>query len=140
MMTLRLADLAQVLDARLIGGDLEITAVSTDTRTLGKGAVRRAAWRAFRRPRFLRPGCSAGASALLVERELPLAIPQLVVADTSRAGSPRQAGARADQPESAGHHRQLWQDHGEGDGDRHPAPEGEVLATAGNFNNEVGCR
>ena len=39
MMTLRLADLAQVLDARLIGGDLEITAVSTDTRTLGKGAL-----------------------------------------------------------------------------------------------------
>lgn len=31
MMTLRLADLAQALDARLIGEDGEITAVSTDT-------------------------------------------------------------------------------------------------------------
>ena len=39
MMTLRLADLAQVIDARLIGEDGEITTVSTDTRTLGKGAL-----------------------------------------------------------------------------------------------------
>lgn len=39
MMTLRLAELAQVLDARLIGEDGAITAVSTDTRTLGAGAL-----------------------------------------------------------------------------------------------------
>lgn len=83
MMTLRLADLAQVLDARLIGEDGEITTVSTDTRTLGKGAL----FVALRGERFdahdfCEQAVAAGASALLVERELPLAIPQLVVTDS----------------------------------------------------------
>ena len=83
MMTLRLAELAQVLDARLIGEDGAITAVSTDTRTLGAGAL----FVALRGERFdahdfCEQAVAAGASALLVERELPLAIPQLVVTDS----------------------------------------------------------
>ena len=83
MMTLKLAELAQVLDARLIGDDGEITAVSTDTRTLGAGAL----FVALRGERFdahdfCEQAVQAGASALLVERELPLAIPQLVVTDS----------------------------------------------------------
>ena len=77
MMTLRLAELAQVLDARLIGDDGEITVVSTDTRTLGAGAL----FVALRGERFdahdfCEQAVQAGASALLVERELPLAIGQ----------------------------------------------------------------
>ena len=71
---------------------------------------------------FCDQAVAVGASALLVERELPLAIPQLVVGDTLKgAWASGQAGARAHQSESARHHRQLWQNHGEGDGDGHPA-------------------
>lgn len=56
MMTLRFAELAQVLDARLIGEDGAITAVSTDTRTLGAGALFVALRGGVSMPRFLRAG------------------------------------------------------------------------------------
>lgn len=75
MMTLRLAELAQVLDARLIGDDGEITVVSTDTRTLGAGPVVALRGERFDAHDFCEQAVQAGASALLVERELPLAIP-----------------------------------------------------------------
>ena len=86
MMTLRLADLAQVLDARLIGGDHEITAVSTDTRTLGKGAL----FVALRGERFdghdfAYDAAMRGAAALLVEHAVAVELPQVVVADTQLA-------------------------------------------------------
>ncbi len=140
MMTLRLADLAQVLDARLIGGDLEITAVSTDTRTLGKGAL----FVALRGERFdahdfCDQALAAGASALLVERELPLAIPQLVVADTLKGlGRLGKLVRERINPKVLAITGSCGKTTVKEMATAILRGEGEVLATAGNFNNEVG--
>lgn len=140
MMTLRLADLAQVLDARLIGGDHEITAVSTDTRTLGKGAL----FVALRGERFdahdfCDQAVQAGASALLVERELPLAIPQLVVADTLKGlGRLGKLVRERINPKVLAITGSCGKTTVKEMATAILRGEGEVLATAGNFNNEVG--
>jgi UDP-N-acetylmuramoyl-tripeptide--D-alanyl-D-alanine ligase len=74
------------LAARIRGAaDVHFTSVSTDTRTLDRGAL----YVALRGPRFdghafARAAAEGGAAALLVEHELPLDLPQLVV-DDSRA-------------------------------------------------------
>ena len=140
MMTLRLADLAQVLDARLIGGDHEITAVSTDTRTLGKGAL----FVALRGERFdahdfCDQAVQAGASVLLVERELPLAIPQLVVADTLKGlGRLGKLVRERINPKVLAITGSCGKTTVKEMATAILRQEGEVLATAGNFNNEVG--
>lgn len=142
MMTLRLADLAQVLDARLIGGDHEITAVSTDTRTLGEGAL----FVALRGERFdahdfCDQAVAAGASALLVERELPLAIPQLVVADTLKGlGRLGRLVRERINPKVLAITGSCGKTTVKEMATAILRHEGEVLATAGNFNNEVGVR
>ena len=87
--------LAQAADALAAGGvacrlqgppATRFECVSTDTRTLPRGAL----YVALRGPRFdgHEFGAAArdgGAAALLVERELPLGLPQLVVPDTREA-------------------------------------------------------
>ncbi|MEN9533385.1 MAG: hypothetical protein RIQ83_2609, partial [Pseudomonadota bacterium] len=140
MMTLRLAELAQVLDARLIGGDGEITAVSTDTRTLGKGAL----FVALRGERFdahdfCDQAVAAGASALLVERELPLAIPQLVVSDSLKGlGRLGKLVRERINPKVLAITGSCGKTTVKEMATAILRHEGEVLATAGNFNNEVG--
>lgn len=69
--------------ARLTDGDAEFTSVSTDTRTLRPGAL----FVALRGPSFdghdfVAAALERGAAAALVERALPVALPQLVVADS----------------------------------------------------------
>jgi UDP-N-acetylmuramyl pentapeptide synthase len=60
--------------------------VSIDSRTLPAGRpVRRAARRAFRRPRLRRGGVERGAVAAVVERDLGLPVPQLVAPDSLAA-------------------------------------------------------
>lgn len=140
MMTLKLAELAQALDARLLGEDSEITAVSTDTRTLGAGAL----FVALRGERFdahdfCDQAVAAGASALLVERELPLAIPQLVVADSLKAlGCLGKLVRQRVNPKVLAITGSCGKTTVKEMATAILRHEGEVLATAGNFNNEVG--
>lgn len=140
MMTLRLAELAQVLDARLIGGDVEITAVSTDTRTLGAGAL----FVALRGERFdahdfCEQAVAAGASALLVERELPLAVPQLIVTDSLKGlGRLGRLVRERIAPKVLAITGSCGKTTVKEMATAILCHEGEVLATAGNFNNEVG--
>lgn len=140
MMTLRLAELAQVLDARLIGNDGEITVVSTDTRTLGAGAL----FVALRGERFdahdfCEQAVQAGASALLVERELPLAIPQLVVTDSLKGlGRLGKLVRERINPKVLAITGSCGKTTVKEMATAILRNEGEVLATAGNFNNEVG--
>ncbi|HYA65573.1 MAG TPA: UDP-N-acetylmuramoyl-tripeptide--D-alanyl-D-alanine ligase, partial [Burkholderiaceae bacterium] len=74
----------QGLACRIVGeATTEFADVSTDTRTLQAGAL----YVALRGPRFdghefARDACQRGAVALMVEQELPVAVPQLIVADT----------------------------------------------------------
>ncbi len=83
MLNLRLADIARWTGGRLHGADVTIGAVSTDTRVLAAGALFVAlSGERHDAHAFADTARDAGAAALLVSRELPLALPQVVVADT----------------------------------------------------------
>jgi UDP-N-acetylmuramoyl-tripeptide--D-alanyl-D-alanine ligase len=82
-MNLRLADIAQWTGGRLHGADAAISAVSTDTRSIAQGML----FVALKGERydahdFAATAQERGAAALLVARELPIDLPQVVVADT----------------------------------------------------------
>lgn len=81
-MNLRLADVARWTGGRLHGDDVVVEAVSTDSRTPSPGAL----FVALRGERhdahdYVDAARANGARALLVERALPLDLPQVVVAD-----------------------------------------------------------
>ena len=81
-----LANFAQLCGGRLKGADGSYTAVSSDTRTLGQGAL----FVALRGPNFngnefVSAALAAGAAAALVDGEQPAALPQIIVADTQAA-------------------------------------------------------
>lgn len=85
-MNLRLADVARWSGGRLRGADALVGSVSIDTRTLAAGAL----FIALKGERvdgheFVAAAARAGAAAALVERELPLDLPQVVVADAQHA-------------------------------------------------------
>ena len=87
MIPLSLHTLAQALDARLLGADVIVRAVSTDTRTLEAGTLFVALQgERFDGHDFCAEALKRGAGALLVSRSLPeLDCPQLLVADTRLA-------------------------------------------------------
>ncbi|MGL5290074.1 MAG: UDP-N-acetylmuramoyl-tripeptide--D-alanyl-D-alanine ligase, partial [Aeromonas sp.] len=140
MMPLKLAELAQALDARLIGKDEQITVVSTDTRTLGAGALFVALrGENFDAHDFCEQAVKAGASALLVERELPLAIAQLVVTDSLKAlGRLGKLVRERINPKVLAITGSCGKTTVKEMATAILRHEGDVLATAGNFNNEVG--
>ncbi|MGY3926200.1 UDP-N-acetylmuramoyl-tripeptide--D-alanyl-D-alanine ligase [Aeromonas simiae] len=140
MMTLQLSDIAAAIDARLIGEDCPVSAVSTDTRQLSHGSL----FVALRGERFdahdfCEQAMAAGASALLVERELPLAIPQLVVQDSLRGlGRLGRLLRQRVNPKVFAITGSCGKTTVKEMASAILAREGKVLATAGNFNNEVG--
>lgn len=84
--TLSLAGLARCGEGRLVGEDRVFDCISTDSRTLPAGAL----FVALRGERFdghefAGAAAARGAGGLLVERPLPIALPQVVVLDTLRA-------------------------------------------------------
>jgi len=86
MTPLRLSQIARWCEARLLGEDLEIAALGTDSRNLPPGAL----YVALRGERFdghdfCADAARAGARALLVSRPVESALPQLLCADTAMA-------------------------------------------------------
>jgi len=83
---LTLAGLARCADGRLIGDDRQFEIVSTDSRTLSAGSLF-AALRGeqFDGHEFVQAAADRGACGLLVERNLPIDLPQVIVADTLQA-------------------------------------------------------
>jgi len=80
---LPLSDIAAWTGGRLAGADVHVDAVATDSRAPGTGAL----FVALRGERhdahdFAAEAAARGAVALLVARELPVALPQVVVPDT----------------------------------------------------------
>jgi UDP-N-acetylmuramoyl-tripeptide--D-alanyl-D-alanine ligase len=78
----RASELAQVATGQLMGGDVDFTSVSTDTRTLQKDAL----FVALSGPNFdghdfVAGAATQGAAAALVARHLPINIPQVIVPD-----------------------------------------------------------
>ncbi len=83
---LTLADLARCGEGRLVGEDRVFDCISTDSRTSPTGALFVALrGEHFDGHEFAGDAASRGACGLLVERQLPVALPQVVVADTLRA-------------------------------------------------------
>jgi UDP-N-acetylmuramoyl-tripeptide--D-alanyl-D-alanine ligase len=81
-----LANFAQLCGGRLEGADGAYSSVSSDTRTLGQGAL----FVALRGPNFngnefVSAAKVAGAAGALVDGEQPVAIPQIIVTDTQAA-------------------------------------------------------
>ncbi|MFO1494666.1 MAG: UDP-N-acetylmuramoyl-tripeptide--D-alanyl-D-alanine ligase [Lysobacterales bacterium] len=79
------SQIASWTGGRLVGADVRLTAAGQDTRTLPAGAL----YVALRGERAdghdFAAQVQGHAGAALVERELPLALPQIVVADSERA-------------------------------------------------------
>ncbi|MDH7452370.1 UDP-N-acetylmuramoyl-tripeptide--D-alanyl-D-alanine ligase [Luteimonas composti] len=90
MTPMALARIAQWTHGRLLGDDLPIDAVATDTRTLDARDRRATLFVALKGERFdghdhVAAAADRGARAALVSREVDAPLPQVVVADTERA-------------------------------------------------------
>jgi UDP-N-acetylmuramoyl-tripeptide--D-alanyl-D-alanine ligase len=86
MIELKLTDIAAIVDGQLVGEDMCITDVTTDTRAIEPGALFIAlVGERFDAHDFAEQAAEKGAAALIVERELDVAIAQVVVADSKQA-------------------------------------------------------
>ncbi|RNF84289.1 UDP-N-acetylmuramoyl-tripeptide--D-alanyl-D-alanine ligase [Montanilutibacter psychrotolerans] len=88
MKPIRLSDIARMANGRLRGDDRVVTALVTDTRALGDAGS--ALFVALKGERFdghdhVAAAAQGGVAAALVARELDVALPQVIVADTERA-------------------------------------------------------
>ncbi len=88
MTPMTLSQIAQATGGRLVGEDRTVASVATDTRALGDAGD--ALFVALKGERFdghdhVEAAARAGVAAALVSRELPIGLPQVVVADTQRA-------------------------------------------------------
>ncbi len=140
MIPFTLSDVAPILDAELVGNDTVIGHVSTDTRDIQlNGLFVALIGERFDAHDFCHQAVSNGVSALLVSKPLDLAVPQLVVSDTKIALG--QLGAWIHQ-QSSSLTVALTGSCGKTTVKEMLAEilqlKGKVLATAGNFNNEIG--
>jgi len=86
VISLSMKELAAATGGRLLGDDIQINAVGSDSRAMKPGCLFVAlAGERFDGHDFAANAVTAGASALLVERELPLAVPQLLVDSSLKA-------------------------------------------------------
>ncbi len=82
MIAWRSSEIVRFSQGQLAGADAEFTSVSTDTRTIKPGALFVAlAGPSFDGLDFVATAAEKGAAAALVSRQLPLDLPQIVVAD-----------------------------------------------------------
>lgn len=82
MISRNLSDLARIAGGELVGRNCDFSSVSTDSRTLRPGALFVAlSGPSFDGHDFVSAAAGRGAVAALVERVLPLDLPQVVVAD-----------------------------------------------------------
>ncbi len=140
MIRLMASEIASALQANLIGDDIAIASVSTDSRQIKAGDL----FIALQGPnfdghRFVDEVIAQGAIALVVNRQLPVAVPQIVVEDTRIALGQLGALVKAKvAPKTVAV---------TGSAGKTTVKEmlaailsriGQVLATAGNFNNDIG--
>lgn len=140
MIPVSLLMLAAVLDAELIGADAQITEVTTDSRQVTAGCLFVALQgERFDAHDFAADAVAAGAGALLVSKRLLAAVPQLIVKDTRLALGRFAAWVRQQVPTQV---VALTGSSGKTSVKEMTAAIlrecGEVLYTAGNFNNDIG--
>ncbi|WP_296802212.1 UDP-N-acetylmuramoyl-tripeptide--D-alanyl-D-alanine ligase [Thiolapillus sp.] len=140
MIAFQLSELAAKLHGELAGQDVQISSVSTDTRSLGEGDL----YVALSGPRFdghdfLEAAARQGAAAAMISRHCDVDLPLLQVADT-RIGLGQMAAAwrRRSQARVVG----VTGSNGKTTVKEMLAAilsrRGKTLATRGNFNNDIG--
>lgn len=140
MIRVSLQTLADALNAELIGTDTQIDSVTTDTRQVTQGGLFIALkGEKFDAHDFAADAVKAGAGALLVSKRLPVEVPQLVVADTRIALGQLGGWVRQQVPARV---VGLTGSSGKTSVKEMTAAIlrecGNVLYTAGNFNNDIG--
>ncbi|PAW11276.1 UDP-N-acetylmuramoyl-tripeptide--D-alanyl-D-alanine ligase [Vibrio sp. V1B] len=86
MITVTLSQVADMTGGELVGNDLSIESVSTDTRAIEQGALFVAlVGERFDAHDFCQQAVESGAGALLVQKQLNVNVPQVVVTDTKIA-------------------------------------------------------
>ncbi|EMH4109041.1 UDP-N-acetylmuramoyl-tripeptide--D-alanyl-D-alanine ligase [Serratia ureilytica] len=140
MIPVSLQTLAEVLSAEPIGADCQIVEVTTDTRKVTAGCLFVALkGERFDAHDFAADAIAAGAGALLVSKRLLVDVPQLVVKDTRLALGQLGAWVRQQVPARV---VALTGSSGKTSVKEMTAAIlrecGEVLYTAGNFNNDIG--
>ncbi|WP_156292637.1 UDP-N-acetylmuramoyl-tripeptide--D-alanyl-D-alanine ligase [Serratia oryzae] len=140
MIPVSLKTLAEVLSSELIGADCSITEVTTDTRQITPGCLFVALkGERFDAHDFASDAIAAGAGALLVSKRLLGDVPQLVVKDTRIALGQLAAWVRQQVSAKV---VALTGSSGKTSVKEMAAAIlrecGEVLYTAGNFNNDIG--
>ncbi|AEX53612.1 UDP-N-acetylmuramoyl-tripeptide--D-alanyl-D-alanine ligase [Rahnella aquatilis] len=140
MIRVSLQTLADALNAELIGTDTQIDSVTTDTRQVTEGCLFVALkGEKFDAHDFAADAVKAGSGALLVSKRLPVDVPQLVVADTRIALGKLGGWVRQQVPARV---VGLTGSSGKTSVKEMTAAIlrecGNVLYTAGNFNNDIG--
>lgn len=140
MIRVSLQELTKILNADLNGTDLHIESVITDTRQIVAGCLFVALkGEKFDAHDFAADAVTAGASALIVSKCLPIDVPQLVVGDTRIALGQLAAWVRQQVPARV---VGLTGSSGKTSVKEMTASilrqKGNVLYTAGNFNNDIG--
>lgn len=140
MIRVSLRQLASVLSAQLIGDSIDIDEVSTDTRKLSAGCLFIALkGEKFDAHDYALDAVKSGAAALLVSKRLPVEAPQLLVPDTRLALGKLGAWVRE---QSTARVVALTGSSGKTSVKEMTAAIlrqcGDVLYTAGNFNNDIG--
>ncbi|QMV15336.1 UDP-N-acetylmuramoyl-tripeptide--D-alanyl-D-alanine ligase [Vibrio spartinae] len=140
MIQVSLSQLANVLEAELIGDDVYIHAISTDTRHIDKGALFIAlVGERFDAHDFAAQAIEQGAQALLVSRALKVNVPQIVVRDTRQALGTVAAWVHQQcQTKTVAITGSCGKTTVKEMVAEILAQKGRVLYTQGNFNNEIG--
>lgn len=99
MRPVTLLDIARWTEGRLIGADLTVTAISTDTRSIAPGALFVALrGEHFDAHAFIAAAEAGGAAAVMVSRPVETTLPQVHVADTGEALGELAAGLQQGRP------------------------------------------
>ncbi len=140
MITVSTQWISRVLSASMIGGAVEIDQVSTDTRTIEPGALFIALKGAnFDGHKFIDQAIEKGASAVVVDHQMDIKVPQLVVKDTKAALGALGAAIKAQiRPKTIAITGSVGKTTVKEMAAAILSRLGNVLATQGNFNNEIG--
>lgn len=132
--------ISRVVQGSMFGGSVNIHEVSTDTRKLTPGCL----FIALRGPNFdghefVSQAVNKGASAVVVDRQLAVNIPQIIVKDTTIALGELAAAIKAQlQPVTVAITGSMGKTTVKEMTAAILAQRGNVLATLGNFNNQIG--
>lgn len=132
--------ISRVVEGLMIGGSVSIDNVSTDTRTITPGSLFIALRGGnFDGHRFVEQAIEKGAVAVIVDQQLKIKVPQIVVENTTRALGALGAGIKNQlRPKTVAITGSMGKTTVKEMVAAVLSRLGNVLATAGNFNNEIG--